>query len=65
VTFFVPPLTTLHVTKDILAIAASQSGQPARATVIDQAFSQQVPEPATVVLMLLGSIGLIAYRRSR
>lgn len=29
-TTFSPPLTTLHVTKDILAIAGANSGQPAR-----------------------------------
>jgi len=65
-TIFDTPLTTLHVTKDILAIAASASGQPARATVIDQSFSQIiVPEPTCVVLSLGGLVGLIAYRRNR
>jgi hypothetical protein len=63
-TDFVPPLTRLHVTKDILAIAAAQSGQPARATVIDQSFSQ-IPEPATLVLSLVGAFALVAVRRNR
>ncbi len=46
-TYFATPLTTLHVTKDILAIASAESGEPARATMIDQSFSQtQVPEPS-------------------
>jgi hypothetical protein len=66
-TIFDSPLTSLHVTKDILAIAASASGQPARATVIDQSFSQTniVPEPTSLVLMLVGLVGLIAHRRNR
>ncbi len=65
-TIFSTPLTTLHVTKDILAIAASASGQPARGTVIDQSFSQIIiPEPATLILSLLGVVGLVAYRRNR
>jgi hypothetical protein len=65
-TIFATPLTTLHVTKDILAIAAAASGQPARATVIDQSFSQIiVPEPTCVVLSMLGLVGLIACRRNR
>jgi hypothetical protein len=65
-TIFGTPLTTLHVTKDILAIAASGSGQPARGTVIDQSFSQIIiPEPTSLVLSLLGLVGLIAYQRNR
>lgn len=66
-TTFSPPLTTLHVTKDILAIAGSESGQPARATMIDQSFSQTqiVPEPATILVSLIGALGLIGYRRHR
>jgi hypothetical protein len=66
-TIFGTPLTQLHVTKDILAIASSASGQPARATVIDQSFSQTniVPEPATLGLSMIGLIGLVAYRRNR
>jgi hypothetical protein len=65
-TIFETPLTTLHVTKDILAIAASASGQPARATVIDQSFSQIIiPEPTSLVLSFVGLVGLIAYRRNR
>jgi len=65
-TIFSPPLTTLHVTKDILAIAAANGALPARATVIDQSFSQTiVPEPTSLVLSLVGLIGLVAYRRNR
>ena len=63
---FDTPLTTLHVTKDILAIAASASGQPARATAIVQSFSQiQVPEQTSLILSAIGLVGLVAYRRSR
>jgi hypothetical protein len=66
-TIFVPPLERLHVTKDILAIAAANSGQPARATIIDQSFSQTIiPEPATLVLSLAGGmLALSLYRRKR
>jgi hypothetical protein len=64
-TIFSPSLTTLHVTKDILAIAAAEGALPARATVIDQSFSQNIPEPATLALSLLGVVGLAAYRRNR
>jgi hypothetical protein len=65
-TVFSPPLKTLHVTKDILAIAAADGALPARATVIDQSFSQTiVPEPTSLVLSFIGLVGLIAYRRNR
>jgi hypothetical protein len=65
-TIFSPPLTTLHVTKDILAIAGANSALPARATVIDQSFSQTiVPEPTSLVLSFVALVGLIAYRHNR
>lgn len=64
-TLFVPPLTTLHVTKDILALAAQNAILPARATAIDQSFSQIiVPEPAVAMLGLCGVFGLGLWRRS-
>jgi hypothetical protein len=65
-TTFDTPLTTLHVTKDILAIAAAEGALPARATVIDQSFSQiQVPEPASLMLLLVSLVGLAGCRRDR
>jgi hypothetical protein len=59
------PRTKLVVTKDIIAIAGANSNQPARATIIDQSFSQIVPEPGTVALATFSCLGLIALRRRR
>ena len=65
-TNFLVPHTVLHVTKDIYANASVASGQSARATAIDQSFSQTIiPEPTSLVLSLVGLIGLIGYRRYR
>lgn len=65
-TFFVPPLTVLHVTKDIFALAAENATQPARATAIDQSFSQiTVPEPSALGVCLVGAIGFVVSRRKR
>jgi hypothetical protein len=65
-TVFSPPLKTLHVTKDILAIAANDGFLPARATAIDQSFSQViVPEPSSLLLSFVALTGLVAYRRNR
>ncbi len=56
--------TSLRVTKDILAFAGANTNQPVRSTAIDQSFSQvQVPEPATAMLMLLGSLAMVGFRR--
>jgi hypothetical protein len=63
-TTFSTPLTTLEVKKDIFATAGATSGQPARVSIIDQSFSQ-IPEPAAVLLSLLGSIALLVCRRNR
>lgn len=55
--------TKLHVTKDILAIAGD-TRVPARTTVIDQSFSQEIiPEPATLGLALIATFGIISTRR--
>jgi hypothetical protein len=63
-TYFDEPMASIVVTKDILAIAGANSTQPARATVIDQSFSQvRIPEPATVAIALLGLVGFAAVRR--
>jgi len=63
----VPVGTKLNVVKDIFAFAADTSTLPARASVIDQSFSQSVPEPATIALaglVMLMSFGLAKRRRS-
>ncbi|HEX3600613.1 MAG TPA: hypothetical protein VHU84_10755 [Lacipirellulaceae bacterium] len=65
-TVFDQPLTQLHVTKDILAMASNGTFLPARATVIDQSFSQiKVPEPAAVLMSLIGSVALVGFGRKR
>lgn len=63
----VPTQTTLHVTKDILAIAGANAVLPARTTAIDQSFSQtKIPEPAAALLSLCGVLGWgLSRRRER
>jgi hypothetical protein len=62
-TLITPSTTKLNVTKDIFAMAANGGFLPARATVVDQSFSQTVPEPATLVLAALSMVGLVAAGR--
>jgi hypothetical protein len=64
-TVFSPTLTSLHVSKSILAIAGGTDGQPARANAIDQSFSQVIPEPATALLSMIGGVAVAALRRKR
>jgi hypothetical protein len=65
-TIFTTPVTKLLVTKDIFAIAANGGFQPARATIIDQSFSQTlIPEPATLGLAGLSGLAMVAIRRRR
>ncbi len=60
------PVVKLNVTKDILAIAAAGNALPARATVIDQSFSQVlIPEPASVALLGLSSLAMVGLARRR
>jgi hypothetical protein len=60
------PVVKLNVTKDILAIAAAGNALPARATVVDQSFSQtQIPEPTTVALLGLSGLALVGVTRRR
>lgn len=60
------PVVKLNVTKDILAVAAAGNALPARATVIDQSFSQtQIPEPTTVALLGLSGLALVGVTRRR
>ena len=61
---FGTPLVALHVTKDIFALAGEGSFLPARATVIDQSFSQ-VPEPASVALCGLTGLALASVTRRK
>jgi len=59
--FFEENYTSLRVTKDIFALASNDSNLPARATVIDQSFSQVlIPEPATISLVVLALLGGLA-----
>jgi hypothetical protein len=63
---FGQPQTRLYVTKDIMAMAAANASEPARATVIDQSFSQTIiPEPATIALAMLGVCAGLGLRRRR
>jgi hypothetical protein len=65
-TIFTTPVTKLNVTKDIFASAAEGGFLPARATVIDQSFSQTVvPEPATLALAGMSGLAMVAIRRRR
>jgi hypothetical protein len=63
-TLITPNTTKLTVTKDIFALAADGGFLPARATVIDQSFSQ-IPEPMTMVLAGLSGLGLVSIGRRR
>jgi hypothetical protein len=63
--FFNPPLTRLHVVKDVFALASNGSFLPARATVIDQSFSQIVPEPAVLLISMIGIFAVTGCLRKR
>ena len=54
-------VVTLPVQKNILMNAGTSSG--ASISFIDQTFSQVVPEPSSLLLILLGSVALIRGRR--
>jgi hypothetical protein len=62
--FFDPGLSRLFVTKDINAFAAAGSPVPARATAIDQSFSQ-IPEPATLLLAGMSALAMVGVSRRR
>ena len=64
--FFDPTLRKLTVTKDVFARAADNATGPARATAIDQSFSQEIiPEPATALQSLIGVVALAGWLRRR
>lgn len=64
--FFDAGLQKLFVTKDINAFAADDSGLPARATVVDQSFSQEIiPEPATLALAGFAMLAAVWTGRRR
>lgn len=57
------PVVSLNVTKDIFALAGEGSFLPARATAVDQSFSQ-TPEPATIVMLgMSASLAIVGVRR--
>jgi hypothetical protein len=62
---FATPVVKLNVTKDIFAFAGGPN-LPARATDIDQSFSQtSIPEPATLGMLALASLGLVGFIQRR
>jgi hypothetical protein len=63
---FNPTLSVLNVTKTIFAMAGANDILPARLTAIDQSFSQStVPEPASMVLCLMGAVAVAAVGRRK
>ncbi|MEO2045002.1 MAG: PEP-CTERM sorting domain-containing protein [Pirellulales bacterium] len=65
-TYFDSTVNKLRVTKDILAFTSDGTILPARATAIDQSFSQvQVPEPTTLSLLAMSLTGLLHVSRRR
>ncbi len=52
----------LYVQKDILALALTNDGSAATLSFVDQTFSQ-VPEPATIVSLLLGLACTVCFAR--
>jgi hypothetical protein len=68
-TVFTTPVKTLNVQKDILGLAKVNPNSPnAPQTVtlsfVDQTFSQTiVPEPTTVALLFVGTLGFAVMRR--
>jgi hypothetical protein len=56
------PLRSVRVTKNVF-VSASVDGEVANAISVTQRFSQQVPVPASGLLLMLGMVGLAVTRR--
>jgi len=62
---FVPPVKALHVQKDIGIIAVPGFPSPSF-SFVDQTFSQtEVPEPAALLMTLMGMVSLAGYASRR
>lgn len=57
------PVSSISITKDVL-VKSSQPGHIAAISLVDQTFSV-IPEPATLALVGLGSVGLLLVGRRR
>ena len=61
---FLPPVKSLHVQKDIGIIAVAGFTSPSF-SFVDQTFSQTVPEPASLLMSLVGMVSLAGYASRR
>ena len=61
-TYFNPPVKMLSVQKDIGVLAVAGNPSPS-ISFIDQTYSQNIPEPATVALAVIGMIALSGHMR--
>jgi hypothetical protein len=59
-----PPLSFIHIAKDIALVGDDVAGGQAFISDFDQTFSQ-IPEPTTLILLGSGLLGAALYRRLR